>query len=161
MKNWKNKINLFLIAAAAVFLLTGFSFGKSSVELRSEEPLIDLGSFVKDSPIGKEGSVSSQSSEAGAAETEQETEDAEEAGRQEQIETKPAYTGITVEITHDIITVNDQRCADPQEALTALKKIWRVGLTVYLVDDYAEYSTYKEMYRLLRENSIQVIEKCN
>lgn len=161
----KSGIRKKILPGIAILLLglflTGF-IGKSSVELQSEGPLIDLGTYVKDSPIGKGGNP-----ESGLPGTAVEKSDGTGSGTSEKTpveenqdgKSKNTLPGITVEITHDIITVNGERCMDVDDMFSRVKENWRVGLKVYLIDNYAEYETYTAVYRTLRESNMVVIEQ--
>lgn len=153
------KRRILLLLLAGVWLLCGF--GKGSVELKSEVPLIDLDLLVQDSVPGKYGNAESgldgktEETNAEGKETDEE-ESADAEGRK--AGTEPV-TEIRVVIRDTAVRVNDVPCRNTEEMMSTVNGLYRVGLKVYLVDDYAEYSAYTEAYRLLREQNKSVIEE--
>ena len=55
--------------------------------------------------------------------------------------------------------MDDAPVSDAKELAKEMEKVFRDGMTVYLVDDYAEYSTYQEVKNALEALSVSPVEK--
>jgi len=150
-----------ILACAA--MLTGFGIGSGNVELKTDKALIDLDILVKDSLPGKYGNPESGLS----GKTEDTLKEGAETKLDEKADAKGKEAGtavaseIRVEIRDTDITVNGTVCPNAKAAAEKVKELYRVGLKVYLVDDYAEYQTYKDTYDKMRADSISLIEVVN
>lgn len=146
---------------AGSMLLTGFGLGSKNVELKSEKALINLDVMVKDSLPGKYGNP-----EAGlSGKTEDMLAEGEDAKKEAKDSGKDAGTAKASEIRiviHDrSITVNGKACKDVKEAADMVKSLYKVGLMVFLVDDYAEYQTYSQMYNIIEAGQYSVVRVTN
>lgn len=163
MRKFVRKIWFVLLVLVSCTMLSGFALGTENVELKTDKALIDLDLLVKDSLPGKYGNPESGLS----GKTEDTLKEGEETRKEEQADAKGKEAGTTavseirVEI-HDInITVNKESCPNAKAAAAKVAELYRVGLKVYLVDDYAEYQTYKDTYDKMREENISLIEVRN
>lgn len=163
LKRQVRKICIILLILAGSLLLTGFGLSPRNVELKTDKALIDLDILVKDSLPGKYGNPESGLK----GKTEDTLTEGEETKKDEQADAKGKEAGtatvteIRVEIRDTDITVNGVSCPNARAAAEKVHELYRVGLKVYLVDDYAEYQTYKDTYDKMRAESISLIEVVN
>lgn len=163
MRNKLRKICIVLLVLVSFTMLSGSAFSTENVELKTDKALIDLDLLVKDSLPGKYGNPESGLD----GKTEDTLAEGEETKKEEQADAKGQEAGtaavseIRVEIRDINITVNGESCPNVKAAAAKVAELYRVGLKVYLVDDYAEYQTYKDTYDKMRAENISLIEVRN
>lgn len=143
-----------MLCSAAVFC--GFTFGFAKVSLKSTAPLINLGEMIKDSRPGNGGKTETGLSDPGKL-SEKETEEKKET-EAETSEIKAPEETVTVTIT---VTVSDteifldgKKVHSPEELSRKISGVWKDGMNVLLVDDYAEYAAYRSVKDALDELGI-------
>ena len=124
-------------AFACLMLLCGFSFGE--VRLKTDRPMIDLKETVQYSVIGDEDTM-----------TDGEGEDAETA--EDEKEMKAAV----IRVREKRFYLNDVL----QSGVPAIRQQLKAsGAQVTLVDDYADYESYREIRQMLQDASIPYTEE--
>ena len=153
------KIAILVLGTAS--FLCGFDFITKTVRLKSEEPLISLQELIVDSKPGNGGKKEQGLPDPGPMAVEMK--ETESAAKEEPAETESGTEAlrvdITVTVTDESVRVDDAPVSDAKELAKEMEKVYRDGMTVYLVDDYAEYSTYQEVKNALEALSVSPVEK--
>lgn len=139
------KILLLIILILCAGLLVGF--GKKTVELLNDKPLINLDLAIHDAEVGNEGSE-------GEEETALAEEDKEETSKTQQIvvETQviqPRTYKVSVRSTN--IKYDGAICKDVEDLKSRIIKDYKNGDKVILIDDYAESHVYRDVLSILDE----------
>lgn len=149
MKNKLRKLMIFLLCTVCAFLLCGFNPLTKPAKLKSPSiKLIDLGAMVRDSAPGKGGNA--EASMEGEAEEEDGTLEGDGAGKAQ----KEPEKELTVTVQDDRIFVNGEPMKDLNALKVRLALEYRNNSHAKLVDDYASWKTYTEVYKVLREEGI-------
>lgn len=113
-------------------------------------PLIDLAVMVGDLPIGQEGS----------AEKSEESSEAEKDGTGSGTETElvtpvdNAEKELVITVSNEDVTVNGEKLRDADALKVHLAIHYRNNTSAVLVDDYAEWNTYRKVMKVLRDSGI-------
>ena len=116
------------------------------VELKDNTPLIDLASSVVDSEKGQGGNE-----EAGLV----------NADDSVKVIEAPEDIEIVISVRDREIRVNGEVCDGTARMGDKIKSLYKNGMSMRLVDDYAEYHIYKEVRDKLKELKYSCKEETN
>ena len=151
---------LILCSLVSFFMLTGFTLIQAGVvKLRTEQPVIDLSVEIKDSKPGNGGEEEHGVKEEGSSEEAESKKNEENSGNEPETaaEAEPEKVDITITVSDDFIIFDGKPIKNISELEKVLKAVYRKGMTVYLTDSYAEYRTYSEIIRLLKNADIEPV----
>ena len=151
MKKMDQKLMAVLLCTLCIAFLCGFRWDPFSKPAQFKDPnvkLVDLGAMVRDSAPGKGGNR--EASKEGEAEIKDGAEEGDGAGSRP----KEAEKELTVTVEDDRIFVNGEKMKDLNALKVRLALEYRNNSRAKLVDDYASWKTYTEVYKALREEGI-------
>ena len=155
---------------AAILILTvtfagtapafAFTFRQAAQLKNAEEPFIDLAGLIGDSKPGKEGNEEA----ALPGDTDQEADDDDEADKTDgTAKTELIRTEEQVELVITVrdreITVNGVGMSTPEALGYRIRSGYKPGMTIRLIDDYAEYNTYTKVLEILDELDHNPVEE--
>ena len=144
MKHITKKILILTFITAAWLMLSAFTL--KSVKLKNaDQPFIDLGMEVVDSEIGVGGN--SETGLEGEAEAE--------------VTDETAEITIIIDIQDRTINLNGIPCSTIDDCIRKLKSMYDEGMSIVLVDDYAEAYTYMDMLEALKKEGFEFTEQVN
>lgn len=154
-------LKIAILVLGTLVLCCGFDFIAKTVRLKSEKPLISLQELIVDSKPGNGGKKDQGLPEPGPMAVEMK--ETESAATEETAETESGtealQVDVTVTVTDENVRVDSTPVSDAKELAKEIEKVFRDGMTVYLVDDYAEYSAYQEVKNALEALSVSPVEK--
>lgn len=154
-------LKIAILVLGTLVLCCGFDFITKTVRLKSEKPLISLQELIVDSKPGNGGKKDQGLPEPGPMAVEMK--ETESAATEETVETESGtealQVAVTVTVTDENVRVDSTPVSDAKELAKEIEKVFRDGMTVYLVDDYAEYSAYQEVKNALEALSVTPVEK--
>lgn len=154
-------LKIAILVLGTLVLCCGFDFIAKTVRLKSEKPLISLQELIVDSKPGNGGKKDQGLPEPGpmAVEMKETESTATEETAETESGTEALLVDITVTVTDENVRVDSTPVSDAKELAKEMEKVYRDGMTVYLVDDYAEYSAYQEVKNALEALSVTPVEK--
>ena len=151
MKKYVITILILVMVCTAVTPAYAFTLRKA-VELKNaDEPFIDLTDLIGDAELGKGGNAETSLS----GNTDQETPDEGGTGKAGAVPDKVMETITRVELVVSVHDTDVRLNGIFQTGMDALKSNlqakYKTGMDLKLVDDYAEYNTYKEVLGVFEE----------
>ena len=149
MKHGLQKLIVLFLCTACIFFLCGAAPFTQPAKFKDPNVrLIDLGEMVRDSAPGHGGNR--EASMDGASENKDGTKEGDGAGTMQ----KEAEKELTVTVEDDRIYVNGEQMKDLNALKVRLALDYRNNRNARLVDDYAAYRTYMEVYGALKDAGI-------
>ena len=156
MKKKHLTILMITLLAAGSILICGFAPFTQPVQFKNVTgPFIDLDAVVGDLPIGQEGSA--EKSEE-SSETEK---DGTGSGTEAELVTPVDNTEkeLVITVSNEDVTVNGEKLRDADALKVHLAIHYRNNTSAVLVDDYAEWNTYRKVLAVLKGEGIIPEEK--
>ena len=158
------KITAAILIAMLVFTSAApayaFTFKQAAQLKNAEKPFIDLAELIGDSEMGRGGNQETSLS----GNTDEETEDQNGTGTGAGLaETEAVQTIEQVEMNitvHDTdMKLNGATVMSADALRTSIRSAYKDGMSIRLVDDYAEYNTYLSVLRVLEDLKIKPVEE--
>ena len=148
----KNKRTItILLLILCIFILSGW--GKKTVELLNDTPLIDLKKAIKEAPIGNQGnSLISEEKELESEEINTDSQTESISKKDPAIVQEETEDSCMIIIRNKSIKYNNSVCKDLDTLKNRIESDFNNGLgKINLVDDYAEANTYNDVREYLQD----------